>query len=90
MKKITFYISILTISSFLTSCFEEIDTIPQEKAFETLTTSSNSIYTDVTFFKIYENITAEVSNQKRGQWDLAFQITCCLKINVDLSFLTIL
>ena len=73
MKKSIFYISILTISTFLTSCFQEIDTVPLEKATKNVFTSNYSIYTDVTFFKIYENITAEVSNQPRGQWDLAFQ-----------------
>ena len=73
MKKSIFYISILTISTLLTSCFKEIDIEPKEKSTETIITSNYSIYSNVTFFKIYENITAEVSNQARGQWDLAFQ-----------------
>jgi hypothetical protein len=73
MKKLTFYFSMLTLSIFLTSCFEEIDVVPQEKTTETIVTSSYSIYGNVTFFKIYENITTEVSNHPLGNWDLAFQ-----------------
>lgn len=73
IKKSIFYFSILAISISLTSCFEEIDTVPIEKATENMFTSNYSIYSSVTFFKIYENITAEVSNQPLGKWDLAFQ-----------------
>ena len=73
MKKSIFYFSMLTLSIFLTACFEEIDVEPKEKSTETIITSNYSIYSNVTFFKVYENITTEVSNHPRGQWDLAFQ-----------------
>ena len=57
----------------ISSCFPEIDTIPQERTTEEVFTSQHSIYSNVTFYKIYENTTAEVSNQNLGKWDLAFQ-----------------
>ena len=55
------------------SCFKEIDTIALEGVTENMFTSQHSIYHNITFYKIYENTTGEVSNQTLGKWDLAFQ-----------------
>ena len=73
MKKWILYFSVLSFTVLLSSCFPEIDTIPQERTTEKVFTSQYSIYSNVTFYKIYENTTAEVSNEKLGLWDLAFQ-----------------
>jgi len=73
MKKAILYFTVLSLTFFVSSCFPEIDTIPQERTTEEVFTSQYSIYSNVTFYKIYENTTAEVSNEKLGKWDLAFQ-----------------
>lgn len=73
MKKSILYFSVLNFLVLVSSCFPEIDTIPQERTTEEVFTSQHSIYSNVTFYKIYENTTAEVSNQNLGKWDLAFQ-----------------
>jgi len=73
MKKAIFYFSILTISIVFTSCFQEIDKVALEKTTENVFTSEHSIYNSVTFYKIYENTTQEVSNESLGKWDMAFQ-----------------
>lgn len=71
MKISILYLMVLTV--VLTSCFQEIDTVPQEKSIKTVITSNYSISGNITFFKIYENTTAEVINHPIGGWDLAFQ-----------------
>ena len=63
----------LSLTLLLTSCFPEIDTIPQERTIQNIFTSQYSIYSNATFYKIYENTTVEVSNEIIGNWDLAFQ-----------------
>jgi len=73
MKKSILYFTILSLTVLLTSCFSEIDTIPQERTTENVFNSQYSIYSNVTFYKIYENTTAEVSNELIGNWDMAFQ-----------------
>lgn len=73
MKKAIFYFSILTISIVFTSCFQEIDKVALEKTTENVFTSKHSIYNSVTFYKIYENTTQEVSSESIGKWDMAFQ-----------------
>jgi len=73
MKKSILYFTILSLTVLLTSCFSEIDTIPQERKTENVFNSQYSIYSNVTFYKIYENTTAEVSNELIGNWDMAFQ-----------------
>ncbi len=73
LKRSYMYISVLAIASLTISCFPEIDTVPLEKSTQEVFTSNYSIYGNVTFYKIYENTTAEVSNQELGNWDLAFQ-----------------
>ena len=73
MKYSFFYFSVFTLTVLLTSCFPEIDVVPQEKSTQEVFTSQNSIYGNITFYKIYENTTAEVSNEELGEWDLAFQ-----------------
>lgn len=70
-KKSTIYI--LAISLISTSCFQEIDTVALEKSTKTVITSNYYISENVTFYKIYDNTTAEVSNRPIGNWDLAFQ-----------------
>lgn len=72
-KRPFLYFSISITSVLTTSCFLEIDTVPLEKSTQEVFTSSYDIKNNVTFFKIYENTTAEVSNQELGKWDLAFQ-----------------
>lgn len=61
------------MSFLFSSCFQEIDTVAIEKTVENNFTSQFSIYSNVTFYKIYENTTQEVVNRKLGLWDLAFQ-----------------
>ena len=73
MKKSILYFSVWSFLFLVSSCFQEIDTIPQERTTEEVFTSQHSIYSNVTFYKIYENTTAEVSNENLGKWDLAFQ-----------------
>jgi len=73
MKKAILYFSILSLTISLSSCFPEIDTIAQERTIEEVFTSQYSIYSNVTFYKIYENTTVEVGNETIGKWDLAFQ-----------------
>lgn len=73
MKKVIQLFSLLALVGFTTSCFQEIDTVPLEKSTQEVFTSNYSIYGSVTFYKVYENTTAEVSNEPLGQWDLAFQ-----------------
>ena len=73
MKTSIYYIAILFTSMYLTSCFMEIDTVPQERQTKTVVTSEGSIYSEITFFKVYENATAQVLIEPRGTWDLAFQ-----------------
>ena len=73
MKKSILYITILSLSVLVTSCFQEIDTVALEKTTEEVFTCEHSIYSNVTFYKIYENTTAEIANEKLGKWDLAFQ-----------------
>lgn len=67
------FLILILIGVGLVSCFQEIDTVPLEKSTKVVFTSSHSIYNSITFFKIYENITAEVSSEPLGTWDLAFQ-----------------
>ena len=73
MKKLIFYFSLLATSISLTSCFQEIDTVRQERQTKTIITSEGSIYSEITYFKVYENATAQVAIEPRGTWDLAFQ-----------------
>ncbi|MEN8247306.1 MAG: HmuY family protein [Bacteroidota bacterium] len=73
MKKLYSYLSVLTVSVSLIACFPEIDKVPMEKPSETIITAQSSIYNTITFFKIYENITAEVVSHELGTWDMAFQ-----------------
>lgn len=73
MKNLIYIVALLVLSISLSSCFQEIDTVPQEKQTKTVITSEESIYSSVSFFKIYENTTAEVSSMPLGTWDLAFQ-----------------
>lgn len=73
MKNVIQLFSLLALVGFTTSCFQEIDTVPLEKSTQEVFTSNYSIYGNVTFYKVYENTTAEVSNEPLGQWDLAFQ-----------------
>ena len=73
MKKAIFYFSILIISISFSSCFKEIDTEALEKTTQNVFTSQHSIYNSVTFYKIYENTTQEVSSESIGKWDMAFQ-----------------
>ena len=73
MNKVASYIAVILLSIVMLGCFPEIDKVPMEKASETIITAQNSIYSGVTFFKIYDNITVEVSSQPLGTWDLAFQ-----------------
>jgi len=75
MKRSIFYFSILTITMVFTSCFQEIDTVAQEKTTENVFITQHSIYNSVTFYKIYENTTQEVSSETLGKWDMAFQST---------------
>jgi heme-binding HmuY-like protein len=73
MKMKSLFILILVPSVLLLSCFQEIDTVPLEKSTQEVFTSSYSISGNITFYKIYENTTAEVVNRSIGGWDLAFQ-----------------
>lgn len=73
MKNVIQLFSVLALLGLATSCFQEIDTEPIEKTTEEVFISPYSIYRNVTFYKIYENITVETSNESLGQWDLAFQ-----------------
>jgi len=69
MKSLYKYISIIFLGLMLTSCFDEVPGLPEIDGI----TSNYDIYSNVTFFKIYETITVEVSNEPIGRWDLAFQ-----------------
>ena len=69
MKSLYKYTMIILLGSVLTSCFNDVPSLPETNGI----TSNYDIYGNVTFFKIYENITIEVSNQPIGRWDLAFQ-----------------
>ena len=73
MNNLIYYVALLVLSISLSSCFQEIDTVPQEKQTKSVITSEGSIYGSVTFFKIYENTTAQVSSMPLGTWDLVFQ-----------------
>jgi len=73
MKRLISAFSILTMTLIFTSCFKEIDTVVIDKITENVFSSQYSIYGNVTFYKIYENTTQEVSNETLGKWDLAFQ-----------------
>ena len=73
MKKSIFVFLILIITISSTSCFKEIDTESIDRITENVFSSQHSIYNNVTFYKIYENTTQEVSNETLGTWDLAFQ-----------------
>lgn len=73
MKNIVQLFSLLALVGLTTSCFQEIDTVPLEKSTKTVITSNYSISGNITFYKIYENTTAEVVNRPIGGWDLAFQ-----------------
>mgnify|MGYP002713008520 CR=1 FL=1 len=73
MKQYIFRLSILAMAVLFTSCFLEIDKVPLEKSTQAVFTSTHNIYNSITFFKIYENTTAEVASSPLGTWDLAFQ-----------------
>ena len=70
LKKIT---AIALVSVILTSCFKEIDIEPIEIKIEDQFTVENSIKTTQTFFRFYENIVVEVSQNAPSEWDLAFE-----------------
>lgn len=61
------------MSLITVSCFKEIDTEALDRITENVFSSPYSIYGNITFYKIYENTTQEVSNKTLGNWDLAFQ-----------------
>jgi len=73
MKRAINYFIGLVIMLMAMSCFPEIDTIPMERTTQAVFTSQHSIYSNITFYKIYPNTTQEVSNQGLGDWDMAFQ-----------------
>ena len=73
MKRLIYTFSILIMTLIFTSCFKEIDTVSLDRITENVFSSEHSIYGNVTFYKIYENTTQEVSNETLGKWDLAFQ-----------------
>lgn len=70
MKKIMFF---SLISFMFTSCFDEIDIEPLEKTFESTFTVENSIKTTQTFYRFYENVVTNVSENSPAKWDLAFE-----------------
>ena len=69
MKNLYKVLMVIFLGAVFTACFNEVPVIPQYDK----VTSQYSIYGNVTFFKIYENITIEASNEPLGKWDLAFQ-----------------
>ena len=73
MKNIIKISLILSVVFSLSSCFKDVDTVKLEKPFETLFQSQHNIYGNITYFKVYEGITTEVSNKELGKWDLLFQ-----------------
>lgn len=73
MKKVIKISLVLVAFLYLSSCFKDIDTIALERPFGETFTVEHNIYSNITFYKVYENITLEVSNHQLGKWDLLFQ-----------------
>jgi len=64
---------ILALSTFLSSCFKEIDESPIPRTVEETFTVQNSIKQVQSFFRFYENTVLEVVTVSPSSWDLAFE-----------------